>query len=65
MRSLCNCWEFIPNWFDAFALGEGEGLSVRLPHTVKEMPLHYGDQKAYEMVCGYRKKLDFSLLRRI
>ena len=58
MRSLCNCWEFIPNWFDAFALGEGEGLPVRLPHTVKEMPLHYSDQKAYEMVCGYRKKLD-------
>jgi beta-galactosidase len=22
------------------------------------MPLHYGDHNAYQMVCGYRRKLD-------
>jgi len=27
---------------------------VRLPHTVKELPLHYFDEKMYQMECGYR-----------
>ena len=25
MLSLCNGWEFIPNWFDGFETGEGQG----------------------------------------
>ena len=57
MRSLCNNWEFTPNWTDEFARGEGSGESVRLPHTVKELPLHYVDHKDYQMVCGYRTKV--------
>ena len=58
MLSLCNNWEFIPRWFDEFALGEGEGEAVRLPHTVREIPLHYADHNTYQMVCGYRRKLE-------
>ena len=58
MLSLCNNWEFIGQWFDGFASGEGEGTPVRLPHTVKEMPLQYGDHAVYQMVCGYRRKLE-------
>ncbi len=58
MLSLCNNWEFIPNWFDGFAHGEGEGASVRLPHTVQEIPLHYADHESYQMVCGYRRNLN-------
>ena len=57
MLSLCNNWEFVPQWFDGFALGEGEGTAVRLPHTVQELPQHYADHQAYQMVCGYRRKL--------
>ena len=57
MQSLCNNWEFVREWFDAFAHGEGEGVSVRLPHTVKEIPLHYADHESYQMVCGYRRTL--------
>ncbi len=57
MRSLCNGWEFVPQWFDGFALGEGEGAAVRLPHTVQELPQHCADHQAYQMVCGYRRKL--------
>jgi len=57
MLSLCNTWEFIPEWFDSFAVGEGEGTSVRLPHTVREIPMHYADHDSYQMVCGYRRKL--------
>ncbi len=58
MRSLCNGWEFVSNWTEAFAWGEGEGAPVRLPHTVRECPLHHTDHNAYQMVCGYRRKLD-------
>ena len=58
MLSLCNGWEFIPCWFEEFALGEGEGTPVRLPHTVKELPQHYADHESYPMVCGYRRKLE-------
>ena len=58
MRSLCNQWEFVPVWSEGFAVGEGEGTPVRLPHTVKEIPLHHADPNAYQMVCGYRRKLE-------
>ena len=58
MESLCNNWEFVPEWFDGFATGEGEGAEVRLPHTVQEIPQHYADHNAYQMVCGYRRKLE-------
>lgn len=57
MRSLCNHWEFTPEWSDAFALGEGTGQPVRLPHTVKELPLHYIDPADYQLVCGYRTQV--------
>ena len=58
MLSLCNNWEFTPEWFAGFAAGEGEGATVRLPHTVQEIPLHYADHESYQMVCGYRRKLE-------
>ena len=58
MLSLCNNWEFIPNWFDGFQRGEGQGASVRLPHTVQECHQHYADHNGYQMVCGYRRKLE-------
>ena len=58
MLSLCNGWEFVENWSEEFARGEGPGEPVRLPHTVKEIPQHYADHNAYQMVCGYRRNLD-------
>ncbi len=58
MLSLCNGWEFIQQWSEEFARGAGEGTLVRLPHTVQELPLHYADHQSYQMVCGYRKKLE-------
>ena len=57
LQSLCNHWEFVENWTESFARGEGEAIPVRLPHTVKELPLHYADHNAYQMLCGYRRKL--------
>ena len=58
MQSLCNDWEFTPEWSDEFAAGQGVGSPVRLPHTVKELPQHYADHESYQMVCGYRRKLE-------
>ena len=60
MKSLCNHWEFVAQVTDAFLQGQGEGQPVRLPHTVKELPLHYPDHHSYEMVCGYRRILNIS-----
>ena len=57
MISLCNQWEFIKNWNDGFACGEGTGEAVRLPHTVQEVPLHYIDHNSYQTICGYRRSL--------
>ena len=61
MLSLCNHWEFNPQWSDAFARGEGTAVPVRLPHTVKEIPLHYADHTTYQMICGYRRKLELGM----
>ncbi len=58
MLSLCNNWEFSHLWTEAFLWGEGEGEPVRLPHTVREIPQHYADHESYQMVCGYRRRLE-------
>lgn len=50
-------WKFTPK-FDEKITGEKEPeklLEVRLPHTVKELPLHYFDENDYQMLSGYRK----------
>ena len=56
--SLCDNWEFTREWFDGFAAGEGTGEPVRIPHNVQEMPLHYADHMSYQLLCGYRRKLN-------
>ena len=57
MISLCSGWEFTEQWSEAFLRGEGESVPVRLPHNVRELPLHYATPDDYEMVCGYRRRL--------
>ena len=59
MIRLNNDWIFTDEWTDAFALS-GEGETVRIPHTVKELPLHYIDPASYQMICGYRKNLNIT-----
>ena len=55
-----NNWEFTPNWTADFARGAGSGETIRLPHSCKITPFHYFDESDYQMVCGYRKRLDLS-----
>ena len=57
MQSICNGWEFTRQWSQDFGLGLGDGIAVRLPHNAADLPNHYGDHNAYQMICGYRKKL--------
>ena len=57
LQSICNGWEFTNRWSHAFGLGQGEATPVRLPHNVADLPTHYGDHNAYQMICGYRRKL--------
>ena len=57
MQNICNDWEFTPQWSHPFCLGQGKGKAVRLPHNAADLPTHYGDHNAYQMICGYRKKL--------
>ena len=57
MIRINNDWEFVFQWSDGFGRGEGDGEAVRLPHTVREMPLHCADSAAYETVSGYRCRL--------
>ncbi len=57
MIRINNNWEFIFHWSDSFGRGEGRAEPVRLPHTVKELPLHYADRAEYETICGYRRRL--------
>ncbi len=56
--SLCDGWEFTPRWSGEFLAGGGEAQAVRLPHTCRELPLHYIDPEDYQMLCGYRRTLD-------
>ncbi|MBQ6334976.1 MAG: glycoside hydrolase family 2 protein [Erysipelotrichaceae bacterium] len=58
MQSLNDNWQFTRNWSEAFLNGRDEEVEeVRIPHTVKELPLHYIDHNEYQMISGYRRKV--------
>ena len=57
MISICSGWEFTEEWTEEFGRGEGPGTPVRLPHNVRQLPLHYAGPQDYEMICGYRRRL--------
>ena len=50
-------WYFTPEYCDSLPLYTAEQAkkltSVRLPHTVKELPFNYLDEQSYQMVSGY------------
>ncbi len=57
MISLCDGWQFSRRWSEEFVSGAADGEPVCLPHTVRELPLHYAAPEAYETVCAYRRTL--------
>ena len=58
LKSICNGWEFTEKWTEDFPAFHGHAQEVRLPHGVRPLPLNYASPADYEMVCGYRRKLD-------
>ena len=58
MISINNGWKFTETWNEAFLKGNNDNVSeIRIPHTVRQLPLHYIDHNDYQMIAGYRKKL--------
>ena len=57
MKRINDNWQFVEEFSNAFLRNEVVGKSVRLPHTVKELPLHYIDHNDYQMISGYHRKL--------
>ncbi len=58
MISLNDNWLFTECWNEAFLNGSDENTqTVRIPHTVKMLPLHYIDSDDYQMISGYRRKV--------
>ena len=57
MIRINNDWEYTSCFTEGFLHGEKAECVVRIPHTVKELPLHYADSDDYQMISGYRKVL--------
>jgi len=54
-------WKFSPDFSEEMLkadFSDNDMALVRLPHTVKELPYHYFDEKDYQMVSGYRRILN-------
>lgn len=54
-------WRFAEQFSEemlSWECAEQTMTKVRLPHTVKETPFHYFDEHIYQMVSGYRRKVD-------
>ena len=58
LKSLCSGWEFTENWTEDFPAFASCAAEVRLPHSPRPVPQNYALPADYEMVCGYRRRLD-------
>lgn len=57
---LNNDWKFSETFDEAMLCREYDSENmqeIRIPHTVKETPLHYFDEQEYQMISGYRRLL--------
>ncbi len=55
--ALNRSWEFTEHFSEEFVTGGGEGVTVCLPHTVKETPYNYFDDAVYQMDACYRRRV--------
>lgn len=55
---LNNGWQFFEKFSDeqlSLSCDASSSVSVRLPHTCKELPFNYFDESLYQMECAYRR----------
>ncbi len=60
-KYLNDNWKFSEHFTEemlTWEYSEQDMKEVRLPHTVKETPLHYFDEHCYQMVSGYRRTVE-------
>ncbi len=53
-------WKFTEEFSELLfysGIDDREMIDVRLPHTCKELPYNYFDEKDYQMICAYRRTL--------
>ena len=55
MKRIDSEWEYTSQWSDEFLKGGPAEACVRIPHNVKEVPLHYADHESYQGISGYRR----------
>lgn len=56
--NIDNNWKYIDKFTDEFINEDIYDGIVRLPHNVTDLPLHNIDDKSYQKIVGYKKKLD-------
>ena len=57
---LNNDWIFTERFDEKMIGGDFSGIEfsdIRIPHTVKELPFHYFDEKEYQMLSGYTRNI--------
>ena len=54
------CENFEPEMIEA-GYDDSSMQEVRIPHTCKEIPYHYFDEHIYQMVSGYRRRIEAPL----
>lgn len=57
---LNNDWEFTDKFDKNFKSFKNTYEIVRIPHTCKELPFNYVNEKDYEMLAGYRKTFNYN-----
>jgi len=53
-------WKFIYSFNEKFFKEDLKSESIRIPHTVKEIPYNYCDENDYETISGYKFKFRYS-----
>ena len=56
--AINNNWIFNPEFKNENINTLMSGQEIMIPHTVKELPLNYFDEKTYQFVSCYRKAFD-------
>ncbi len=52
-------WKFVPDYKDDYLNAfPKESQTINIPHSVKEIPYNYFDEKSYQMVSTYEKVFD-------